>query len=83
MVKLMFFGPLKDVMGYGETHIDLPRSVTSRESLIDFLAEGNIHISDELNAPTVRLVINNEVAVQDGDISEATELAFLPPLSGG
>ncbi len=83
MVKLMFFGPLKDLMGYGETHITLPASVNSRADLIAFISEGNPHVSEALNAPTVRLIINNEIAVEDGDIGDATELAFLPPLSGG
>jgi len=51
--------------------------------LVDFLAQGNTHMSEALNAPTVRIIINNEIAVDDGDLSNAQELAFLPPLSGG
>jgi len=83
MVKLMFFGPLKDLMGYGETQITLPASVTTRDGLVAFIAEGNPHVAEELSSPAVRLIINNEIAVDDGDITDATELAFLPPLSGG
>jgi len=79
----MFFGPLKDLMGYGQTEIDLPASISTRAALVDFLAQGNTHMSEALNAPTVRIIINNEIAVDDGDLSNAQELAFLPPLSGG
>jgi len=59
MVKLMFFGPLKDLMGYGETQITLPASVTTRDGLVAFIAEGNPHVAEELRTEILQMPRNS------------------------
>lgn len=83
MTKILFFGPLKDIMGFDVKDVNLPNSVSNRSQLVAWLAQGNADVAEALNAISVRLVIDNEIVAQDADLSMAKEIAFLPPLSGG
>lgn len=82
-VTLLYFGPLKDLMGTAQQEIDLPATIADRAALVEFLADGNTFVIEELSSTGVRLVLDNKIAVQDGDLSSVSEIAFLPPLSGG
>ena len=83
MIKVLFFGPLKDVSGESARDVDLPASVKSPEGLIDYLHARDEALGLALRAPSVRVVVNNVIVERGAAISDGDEIAFLPPYSGG
>ncbi len=80
---ILLFGRLKDA--FGAASIALPEGVGTAAELRAMLIALNPHLADVLRAKTVRIAVNQELAVDEAatPISEADEIALLPPLSGG
>ncbi|NWG71223.1 MAG: MoaD/ThiS family protein [Parvularculaceae bacterium] len=83
MVRILFFGRLRDAAGGPERVMPLPDGVATAADLIAFIAARETALGAALADPTIRIVTDNEVAPRDAPLSGVAEIAFLPPASGG
>lgn len=83
MVRVLFFGALRDAAGRGELVCDPPPEVETLDGLRAWLATGNPELARAVRAPGVRAVRDRAFAPFDAPIAGADEIAFVPPLSGG
>jgi sulfur-carrier protein len=83
MVALLFFGPLRDVAKASLREIDLPASVTTVAQLIDWLSEHDPVLADMLTGPSLQVAVDQRIVPKDSLITNESEIAFLPPMSGG
>jgi len=83
MAKILFFGPLREVMGVKEIELDFETTPVLRSDIVARLAEGQGTIVEELGAASVRIIADNAIVADDFDLSATREIAFLPPMSGG
>ena len=76
-VKMLFFGPLAESMGQREIEVALLQGSSARD-LID-----RFRLTPMLDSG-LRVAIDGEVGADlDEILSDASEIAFLPPVSGG
>ena len=76
-VKMLFFGPLAESMGQREIEVALLQGSSARD-LID-----RFRLTTMLESG-LRVAINGVIGVDlDASLSDASEIAFLPPVSGG
>lgn len=80
---VLLFGRLKDA--FGAASIALPEGVGTAAELRVALAAAYPDLAAVLSAKTVRIAVNQELVADEAAvrISEADEIALLPPLSGG
>lgn len=81
MVRVLFFGRLRDIAGASE--IDVADGGGSVAELRALLNAENPGLGDALGSPEVRVAIDQIIAGDDASIEGAREIAFMPPLSGG
>jgi molybdopterin synthase sulfur carrier subunit len=79
MARVLLFGRLRDVAGWRER--DLPQS--SLFSLRDALAAEDAALGEALTAPGVQAAVDKALVRGDAPLTGASEVAFLPPMSGG
>lgn len=82
-MRLLYFGRLAEVAGTRGGEVDLPAGVATVGRARGWIGRENPALGQALASPTVRAVVDDEVATDDRSLSGATELAFLPPVSGG
>ncbi len=73
---VLMFGPLAEIMGGRALEIPLEKGTTIRQ-----LAT-RMQISERLSQG-MRVALNGEMCSPDVEITDAAEVAFLPPVSGG
>ena len=78
MLKLRFFGRLRDAIG-SELDVEVPRNVTDSEQLRAWLGREHPALLDA----AVRIALDDRILVNATPIDRAREIAFLPPVSGG
>lgn len=83
MVRILFFGRLREAAGLGERQVDLPPGVMTGADLIGLLGAGDDRLRAALEAPAVKIVADDAVVPRAAKITGAREIAFLPPVSGG
>jgi len=74
-LKLLVFAQLRDRLGFGERVVDYstgesPRTIVAR-------------VAPGLDLSTLRVAVDCEYQDWDAPLSGATELALIPPVSGG
>ena len=83
MIKILFLGRLKETAGTAERHVSLPAEVSNMSDLIDWISQGDDNLRGVLNRSSTRIIVNQSILVDDNLPDEITEIAFMPPLSGG
>lgn len=80
---VLLFGRLKDA--FGAASIPMPEGAGTAAELRALLTKLNPDLADVLSAKTVRIAVNQELVADEAGtrITEADEIALLPPLSGG
>ena len=78
-MKLTFYGRLREVVGAGELDRSLPANVADSESLREWIGA---EFPDLLDAK-VRIALDDVVTSGAVPIAGVSEVAFLPPVSGG
>lgn len=79
MARVLLFGRLADLAGWRER--DIPA-----DSLADLrgrIAAEDPALFEALQAPAVRTAVDQELVSLDAPLTAASEVAFLPPMSGG
>ncbi len=79
MARVLLFGRLSDVAGWRERDIDS----ASLGALLDLLAGEDEGLAQALAAPGVQVALDQAIVRGDATLSARSEVAFLPPMSGG
>jgi molybdopterin converting factor subunit 1 len=80
VVKVLFFGMLRDLTGFQEDTADVPTG-TTLEMLFGRYAERFETLRQA--RPSIMFARNREFTSPDSILAEQDEIAFLPPVSGG
>lgn len=81
MARVLLFGPLRDLAGWRERDIEpAPASIAA---LRRFLASEDAELGEALAAPGVQVALDQAIVRHDAALSAVSEVAFLPPMSGG
>ena len=76
-VKLLFFGPLAESMGQREIEVALELGTTAQQLIERF------DLSEHLDSG-LRVAIDGQiVTTMDSPLTDSSEVALLPPVSGG
>lgn len=74
--KVLLFGPLAEAFGQRELELPLELGTTIRQ------LAARIQIEERLSQG-MRVALNGEICDAEVEIPDASEVAFLPPVSGG
>ena len=79
MARVLLFGRLSDVAGWRDRQIDSPFLSALRARLSGEDAD----LGEALAGPGVQVALDQVIVRGDAPLNAATEVAFLPPMSGG
>lgn len=84
MTKLLFFGRARDAAGCSEMHCDLPADVETVGELRLWLQQSVPELGAVLMARDIRVAADQTICMSESaSVRGATEIAFMPPMSGG
>lgn len=81
MTRIVFFGRLRDQAGCSEIVLDW--NGTTVAELIEIIARDSAELGEALRHASVRIAADHEFVSRDASLSQAEEIAFMSPLSGG
>ena len=79
MARVLLFGRLADVAGWRDAEIE----ATSLHALRDTLTATDSALGEALAGPGVQAAVDKAIVRGDASLTAASEVAFLPPMSGG
>jgi len=79
MARVLLFGRLADQAGWRDRLIEADDLSTLREAL----AADDPELGDALAAPGVQIAVDKAIVRGEAALTTATEVAFLPAMSGG
>jgi sulfur-carrier protein len=79
MAKVLLFGPLRDLAGWHVRDIAAPSLLALKAKL----AAEDPALGEALSAPGVQTAVDQALVRGDVALGSATEVGFLPPMSGG
>ena len=79
MARVLLFGRLADQAGWRDRSID----AASLAGLRDALAADDPSLGEALAGPGVQVAVDKAIVRGEAVLAAATEVAFLPPMSGG
>jgi len=79
MARVLLFGRFSDLAGWRDREIDSPFLSVLRSKLT---AE-DAALGEALAGPGVQVALDQVIVRGDAPLNERTEVAFLPPMSGG
>ncbi len=83
-MKLVYFAWLREHIGLDEEQIALPASVKNVRDLINWQqSRGEGYARAFAEPETVRVALDQFHAEHDEPVSDAEEIAFFPPMTGG
>ncbi len=83
-MKLLYFAWVRQRTGIGAEDVQLPEHIATVADVIDWLKsrdEGYEAAFADLNV--IRAAVDQEHATLDAPITNAREIAFFPPVTGG
>ncbi len=83
MARLLFFGKLGDMAGGRSRELVLEPDIKTVTQLVDLIGKTDSELGAALLAPSVRFIVNEQIVTASQGITNADEIAFLPPVSGG
>jgi molybdopterin converting factor subunit 1 len=81
-LHIRYFAALRDCMGIHEETVDTAQDRSTGTALITWLQRRD-PAADALAHPSVRLIINDEIASKSTALNDGDTIAFCPPFSGG
>ena len=81
MARVLLFGRLRDLAGWRER--DLDPAPATLFALRDFLTREDAVLGQALGAPGVQAAVDKALVRGDAALLPGSEVAFLPPMSGG
>ena len=83
-MKILYFAWVREKTGISKEEITLPDDVGTALGLIEWLSQRGGGYADAFsNVDSVRVAINQDYASHDRAITDADEIAFFPPVTGG
>lgn len=79
MARVLLFGPLRDLAGWRQREIE----VASVSALRALLAGEDADLGEALGGKGVQVAVDQTIVRADVSLSSGSEVAFLPPMSGG
>lgn len=79
MARVLLFGRLADVAGWRERMIE----ADSLSALRAAMARGDEVLGEALAGPGIQAAVDKTIVRGDAALTPASEVAFLPPMSGG
>lgn len=79
MARVLLFGRLADQAGWRERGFE----ATSLAALRGLIANDDPDLGEALSGPGVQVAVNKTLVRGEAILTAATEVAFLPPMSGG
>lgn len=79
MARVLLFGPLRDLAGWRERQIDSP----SLSALRAQLAGEDAALGEALAGKGVQVAVDQALVRGETALNASSEVAFLPPMSGG
>ena len=79
MARVLLFGRLADIAGWRERELE----AASVSALRTLLSGEDDALADALAGPGVQVALNQAILRGDAALSARSEVAFLPPMSGG
>ena len=79
MARVLMFGRLADVAGWRERVVAAP----SLDALTAALTAEDPALGEALRAPGVKAAVDQQLVTGDVALDDGSEVAFLPPMSGG
>lgn len=79
MARVLLFGPLRDLAGWRERQME----VGSLSALRIALANLDADLGEAIGGAGVQVAIDQAVVRGDAVLTATSEVAFLPPMSGG
>jgi molybdopterin synthase catalytic subunit len=80
MIRVLFFGMLKELVGRSTDNVDLPDGARVEDVLAHY--ERRVPRLETIRR-SLAISVNQEYARSDRELSAGDEVAFLPPVSGG
>lgn len=79
MVRVLLFGPLRDLAGWREREVE----AASISALRGVLGGEDADLGAALGGPGVQVAVDQALVRGDVGLVSGSEVAFLPPMSGG
>ncbi len=79
MARVLLFGRLADQAGWRDRAFE----ATSLAALRDLIAQDDPDLAEALSGPGVQVAVDKTLVRGEAILTAATEVAFLPPMSGG
>ena len=79
MARVLLFGRLADQAGWRDRSVE----AASLAGLRDALALDDPDLAEALSGPGVQVAVDKTIVRGEAALAAATEVAFLPPMSGG
>ena len=79
MARVLLFGRLADQAGWRERTFE----AASLAALRDLIAQDDPDLAEALSGPGVQVAVDKTLVRGEAILAAATEVAFLPPMSGG
>jgi molybdopterin synthase sulfur carrier subunit len=79
MARVLLFGPLRDLAGWREREVD----AVSIADLRSLLASEDADLGAALRGKGVQVAVDQAVVRGEAVLTARSEVAFLPPMSGG
>jgi molybdopterin synthase sulfur carrier subunit len=79
VARVLLFGRLSDVAGWRERQVDSPFLSALRTKL----ADEDSALGEALTGRGVQVALDQVIVRGDAPLNAGTEVAFLPPMSGG
>lgn len=79
MARVLLFGRLADQAGWRDKVVE----AASLEVLRDLLAAEDAELGEALAGPGVQVAVDKVIVRGEASLAAASEVAFLPPMSGG
>jgi sulfur-carrier protein len=83
-VTVLYFASLREALGINREVLELPKSVNTVASLIEFLMLRGPQWRDGLKlSKGMKCAVNQDVVSVETVLTEGAEIAFFPPVTGG
>ena len=82
-MKIVYFARLREAIGQAEETIETPQGVETAGELKEWLMNRGEPWASALAGKRVLVAVDQELAQYQDAITDASEVAFFPPVTGG
>jgi molybdopterin synthase sulfur carrier subunit len=83
-VKLLYFAWVRQKIGTSEEQLEMPSSVTTVSTLVEFLRQRGRGYEEAFRNPAlIRVAVNQQHTDFNAVLHPGDEVAFFPPVTGG